>query len=139
MTLEAPAPRLGQGRGVRWHDKARGLLWLRAFDDVHDRGYEEAVRHGTDGVIELFVVLREGAVLDDDLRKTLARAIRERCSPRHVPDKVRAIKAVPRTLSGKVVEVPTKRSSWVQIRPRSSAATVSPTRGVRLVRQERIE
>ena len=131
MTLEAPAPRLGQGRGVRWHDKARGLLWLRAFDDVHDRGYEEAVRHGTDGVIELFVVLREGAVLDDDLRKTLARAIRERCSPRHVPDKVRAI--------GKVVEVPTKRSSWVQIRPRSSAATVSPTRGVRLVRQERIE
>jgi acetoacetyl-CoA synthetase len=66
-------------------------------------------RDGTDGVIELFVVLRDGAELDDDLRKTLARAIRERCSPRHVPDEVRAIAAVPRTLSGKVVEVPTKR------------------------------
>ena len=50
-----------------------------------------------------------GAELDDDLRKTLARAIRERCSPRHVPDEVRAIAAVPRTLSGKVVEVPVKR------------------------------
>jgi acetoacetyl-CoA synthetase len=65
-------------------------------------------REGTDGVIELFVVLREGAELDDDLRKTLARAIRERCSPRHVPDQVRQVTAVPRTLSGKVVEVPVK-------------------------------
>jgi hypothetical protein len=34
----------GQGRGVRWHDKARGLLWLCAFDDVHDHGYEHAER-----------------------------------------------------------------------------------------------
>ena len=49
-------------------------------------------------MIELFVVLREGAVLDEDLRRALARAIRERCSPRHVPDQVRAIESVPRTL-----------------------------------------
>jgi hypothetical protein len=34
----------GQGRGVRWHDKPRRLLWLCAFDDVHDRGYENAER-----------------------------------------------------------------------------------------------
>jgi acetoacetyl-CoA synthetase len=66
-------------------------------------------REGTDGWISLFVVLREGAELDDELKKTLARAIRERCSPRHVPDEVRQVAAVPRTLSGKVTEVPVKR------------------------------
>ncbi|MFC3519634.1 acetoacetate--CoA ligase [Streptomonospora nanhaiensis] len=59
--------------------------------------------------IELFVVVREGAALDDDLTARLARRIREDCSPRHVPDAVRAIAEVPRTLSGKVLEVPVKR------------------------------
>jgi len=47
--------------------------------------------------------------LDGALRMRLGRAVRERCSPRHVPDEIRAIAAVPRTLSGKVVEVPVKR------------------------------
>jgi acetoacetyl-CoA synthetase len=78
-------------------------------DEIVDALVVDLPREGTDGVIELFVVLREGAELDDSLRKTLARAIRERCSPRHVPDEVRRVAAVPRTLSGKVVEVPTKR------------------------------
>ena len=78
-------------------------------EEVVDALVVDLPRDGTDGVIELFVVLREGAELDDKLRKTLVRAIRDRCSPRHVPDEVRAIAAVPRTLSGKVVEVPTKR------------------------------
>ena len=78
-------------------------------DAIVDALVVDLPKEGTDGVIELFVVLREGAELDDDLRKTLARAIRERCSPRHVPDQVRAIAAVPRTLSGKVTEVPVKR------------------------------
>jgi acetoacetyl-CoA synthetase len=78
-------------------------------EEIVDALVIDLPREGTDGVIELFVVLREGAELDDDLRGTLAQAIRERCSPRHVPDEVRAIAAVPRTLSGKVVEVPVKR------------------------------
>jgi acetoacetyl-CoA synthetase len=78
-------------------------------EDVTDALVVDLPKDGTDGVIELFVVLREGAELTDDLRKQLARSIRERCSPRHVPDTVTAIAAVPRTLSGKVVEVPVKR------------------------------
>jgi acetoacetyl-CoA synthetase len=57
----------------------------------------------------LFVVLREGAALHDDLRRALARRIREDCSPRHVPDDVFAVAEVPRTLSGKLLEVPVKR------------------------------
>jgi acetoacetyl-CoA synthetase len=78
-------------------------------EDITDALVVDLPKDGTDGVIELFVVLRESAELTDDLRKTLARAIRTRCSPRHVPDTVTAIAAVPRTLSGKVVEVPVKR------------------------------
>jgi acetoacetyl-CoA synthetase len=57
----------------------------------------------------LFVVLREGATLDDDLERQIAKRIREDCSPRHVPNEVRVIAEVPRTLSGKVLEVPVKR------------------------------
>ena len=64
---------------------------------------------GTDGWMPLFVVLRDGSSLDDDLVAEIRRRIREDCSPRHVPNEVKAIPEVPRTLSGKVLEVPVKR------------------------------
>jgi acetoacetyl-CoA synthetase len=57
----------------------------------------------------LFVVLREGLTLDEDLEARIKRRVREDCSPRHVPDQVLQIDEVPRTLSGKVLEVPIKR------------------------------
>ncbi len=57
----------------------------------------------------LFVVLEDGAVLDEQLAAEIKRRIREDCSPRHVPNEVRQIAQVPRTLSGKVLEVPVKR------------------------------
>ncbi|HVA18932.1 MAG TPA: hypothetical protein VMU55_02015, partial [Solirubrobacteraceae bacterium] len=41
----------GKGRGVRWHDKPRGLLWLCAFDDAHDRGYQHAEHLQQNGVL----------------------------------------------------------------------------------------
>ncbi len=66
-------------------------------------------RRGTEGWMPLFVVLREGAELDEGLRREVARRVREQCSPRHVPDEVFAIAEVPRTLSGKALEVPVKR------------------------------
>ena len=66
-------------------------------------------REGTEGWMPLFVVLAEGAELDDELKKTVAREIRERCSPRHVPNEMVEVKTIPRTLSGKVLEVPVKR------------------------------
>ncbi len=64
---------------------------------------------GTDGWMPLFVVLREGESLDDALVSEIRRRVREDCSPRHVPDEIRQIAEVPRTLSGKVLEVPVKR------------------------------
>jgi acetoacetyl-CoA synthetase len=57
----------------------------------------------------LFVVLREGVVLDRELTDRIRRRIREDCSPRHVPDELMQIEEVPRTLSGKALEVPVKR------------------------------
>jgi acetoacetyl-CoA synthetase len=57
----------------------------------------------------LFVVLRPGVTLDDDLKGRIRRRIRKDCSPRHVPDEVAQIAEVPRTLSGKTLEVPVKR------------------------------
>jgi acetoacetyl-CoA synthetase len=57
----------------------------------------------------LFVVLAPGVDLDDDLVAQIKKRIREDCSPRHVPNEVRQIEEVPRTLSGKVLEVPVKR------------------------------
>jgi acetoacetyl-CoA synthetase len=57
----------------------------------------------------LFVVLRDGAALDDELVATIRRRVREHCSPRHVPDEVVAIEEVPRTLSNKKLEVPVKK------------------------------
>ncbi|MEA2284372.1 MAG: acetoacetyl-CoA synthetase [Solirubrobacteraceae bacterium] len=80
-----------------------------ALDEITDALVVDIPRPGTDGWMPLFVVLREGAELDDDLTKQIAKRIREDCSPRHVPNEVHAIKEVPRTLSGKVLEVPVKR------------------------------
>jgi len=66
-------------------------------------------RPGTEGWMPLFVVLRDGAELSDELIAEIKRRIREQCSPRHVPNEVFQIAEVPRTLSGKVLEVPVKR------------------------------
>jgi acetoacetyl-CoA synthetase len=57
----------------------------------------------------LFVVLDDGLALDDELRAKIAKRIREDCSPRHVPNEILQIEQVPRTLSGKVLEVPVKK------------------------------
>ncbi|MFI0961130.1 acetoacetate--CoA ligase [Streptomyces sp. NPDC021080] len=57
----------------------------------------------------LFVVPVEGTAFDDGLRRHIVSAIRSRLSPRHVPDVIVPVPAVPRTLTGKKLEVPVKR------------------------------
>ena len=57
----------------------------------------------------LFVVLRPGLELDDELRQSIANALRTSLSPRHAPDAVVAVPAIPRTLTGKKLELPVKR------------------------------
>lgn len=57
----------------------------------------------------LFVHLAPGATLDDDLRDRIKATIRTELSPRHVPDEIIEVPAVPHTLTGKRIEVPVKR------------------------------
>lgn len=57
----------------------------------------------------LYVSCSEGVELDDDLRRRISAALREQLSPRHIPDEVRQVPSIPRTLSGKKVEVPVKK------------------------------
>jgi acetoacetyl-CoA synthetase len=61
------------------------------------------------GELVLFVALAPGTTLDGALRDAIARGLRTDLSPRHVPDTIVAVPSVPRTLSGKKLEVPVKR------------------------------
>jgi acetoacetyl-CoA synthetase len=79
-----------------------------ALDQVVDALVVDVRRDGEDWM-PLFVVLRDGVELDDDLVSAIRTRIRQDCSPRHVPNEVFAIEEVPRTLSGKVLEVPVKK------------------------------
>ncbi len=55
--------------------------------------------------VVLFVVLKPGLVLDEDLVKKIRTTIREKCSPRHMPARVIQVPEIPRTKSGKIVEL----------------------------------
>jgi acetoacetyl-CoA synthetase len=61
------------------------------------------------GELILFVHLDEGRELDEELRARLAKALRSSLSPRHVPDEIAAVPKIPRTLTGKKLELPVKR------------------------------
>ncbi|RMD84341.1 MAG: acetoacetate--CoA ligase [Candidatus Dadabacteria bacterium] len=77
---------------------------VEALDEVVDslvvgQRWEDDVR------VVLFVVLREGVVLDDALVERIKQVIRSGCTPRHVPAKILAVPDIPRTLNGKKVEI----------------------------------
>ena len=61
------------------------------------------------GKLWLFVVLAPGVTLDHELERRIKDVVKRDLSPRHVPDKIVAVRAVPRTLNGKKLEVPVKR------------------------------
>jgi acetoacetyl-CoA synthetase len=84
----------------------RAVLSIR---EVVDALAVDVPRPGTEGWMPLFVVLADGVALDERLESEIKRRIRERCSPRHVPNAIFQIHEVPRTLSGKALEVPVKR------------------------------
>ena len=55
--------------------------------------------------VVLFVVLREGVTLDDDLQQRIRSVVRKGATPRHVPAKIIPVADIPRTKSGKIVEL----------------------------------
>jgi acetoacetyl-CoA synthetase len=82
---------------------------VEAFDEIADSLVVGVDRPDGGYFMPLFVVLAPGRRLDDDLRARLVDAVRDRLSPRHVPDAFVQIDAVPRTSTGKKLEVPVKR------------------------------
>lgn len=64
---------------------------------------------GGDYYMPLFVVPNPGTQLSEELRETIVAAIRERISPRYVPDEIIEAPAVPRTRTGKLLEIPVKK------------------------------
>ncbi len=76
---------------------------------------------GADVEIVLFVVLAPGVVLDERLQRTLRTRVREMASPRHVPSRIFTAPAIPRTLSGKKVEVAVLQALNGQIAPNRDA------------------
>ena len=80
-----------------------------SIDAVTDALVVDLPHDGSDGRVILFVTLSDDIVLDDDLVAAIRERVRSRCSPRHSPDEVRQIAQVPRTLAGKILEIPVKR------------------------------
>ncbi|HEY3970850.1 MAG TPA: acetoacetate--CoA ligase [Solirubrobacteraceae bacterium] len=81
-----------------------------AIEEVADALVVDIPRAGAEELwMILFVVLSDGVLLYPELEVQIKQRIREDCSPRHVPNQILQIAEVPRTLSGKVLEVPVKR------------------------------
>ena len=85
---------------------------VEAFEEVADSlvvHLEDDTDSGGLGELILFVTLAPGVTLDDDLGARIRRALASELSPRHTPDVIETVPIIPRTLSGKKLELPVKR------------------------------
>ena len=82
---------------------------VEAWPEVGDSLVVDTGRLGADGRLILFVVPAPGCELDDDLKGKLRAALRTQLSPRHVPDEIHQVPGIPRTLSGKKLEIPVRK------------------------------
>ena len=94
-TLNPGGVRIGTAEIYRQVEQVDGVV----------EGLVVGQRLGHDERIVLFVKLRHGVVLTDDLREEIKRRIRETTSPRHVPARIVQVPEIPRTKSGKIVEL----------------------------------
>ena len=82
---------------------------VEALPEVMDSMVVDLEYLGKESYMPLFVVLREGAQLDDALRARLNNAIKVALSPRFIPNEIFQVAEIPRTLSGKKQELPIKK------------------------------
>ena len=82
---------------------------VEALPEVLDSMVVDLEYLGRDSYMPLFVVLREGVLLDDGMRQRLNSAIKTALSPRFVPNDIFHVTEIPRTLSGKKQELPVKK------------------------------
>lgn len=99
-TLNRYGVRIGTAEIYRVVEQVEGILdSLVVCCDLPDGNF----------FMPMFVVLKEGHVLDEEMVGQIAARLRHDCSPRHVPDKFYSIDAVPCTLTGKKMEVPVRK------------------------------
>jgi acetoacetyl-CoA synthetase len=96
---------------------------IESFPEVADSLVVDTGRLGAEGRLVLFVQLTAGTTLDDDLVRRIGATLRKQLSPRHVPDEIHVVPGVPRTLSGKKLEIPVRKI--LQGTPVSEAADPS--------------
>ncbi|MEV4255017.1 acetoacetate--CoA ligase [Spirillospora sp. NPDC049652] len=82
---------------------------VEGFEEIADSLVIDTGRLGEEGRLLLYVQMAEGAEFTDELAGRLKREIRSALSPRHVPDEFHVVPGVPRTLSGKKLEVPVRK------------------------------
>ncbi|RJL30431.1 acetoacetate--CoA ligase [Bailinhaonella thermotolerans] len=82
---------------------------VERFEEIADSLVIDTGQLGREGRLLLYVVPAEGATIDDELTARLKRTLRTELSPRHVPDEIYVVPGVPRTLSGKKLEVPVRK------------------------------
>lgn len=62
-----------------------------------------------DSFVPLFVMMKDGCELNEEVKKAIKQQIRSQCSPRHVPTHMYAVPDLPKTLNGKKLEIPVKK------------------------------
>jgi acetoacetyl-CoA synthetase len=82
---------------------------VEAFPEVSDSLVVDTGRLGADGKLILYVMPAAGYQVDDELAARLRSALRSKLSPRHVPEEIHQVPGIPRTLSGKKLEVPVRK------------------------------
>ncbi len=97
---------------------------IESFAEVQE-ALATALRQNGDEQIVLFVRMRERCELTEELRQNLCKRIREKCSPRHVPQYLYAAPDFPRTISGKLSEIAV-RNAINQTPIRNEGALANP-------------
>jgi acetoacetyl-CoA synthetase len=82
---------------------------VEALPEIADSLVVDTGRLGAEGRLVLYVALVPGRQLDEGLTARIRSVLRSELSPRHVPDEIRVVPGIPRTLSGKKLEVPVRR------------------------------
>jgi acetoacetyl-CoA synthetase len=82
---------------------------VEALPEVADSLVVDTGRLGQEGRLILYVVPAEGYEFDDDLVGRIRSGLRSGLSPRHVPDEIHQVPGIPKTLSGKKLEVPVRK------------------------------
>jgi acetoacetyl-CoA synthetase len=82
---------------------------VEQMPEVIDSMVVDTGQLGAEGRLILYLVLAEGRDLDDELAGRIKAALRSALTPRHVPDEIHQVPGIPRTLSGKKLEVPVRK------------------------------